>query len=451
MNHDSVGLLDVEPEAMHRGVLMLVAQGIDPAKAYGRFRQYVLHVRIDRKSFNSAADEVFLLTVLELGRRVFLGGVCVEDCPDLPARTRLPGRAALRKYITEGSVSVPRSASACEICVADTAVLSDATFSVRGVYRGWKAACLPSATTVHIDGEEKTELAAIAAAALCVAEAFMYLAGLRRDAGKREQGISLWQPGIVDWANTEAGPAIKRLPSTFLFAGLGHLGQAYLWLAAALPYQHTNACEFWLQDFDKAGKSTPSTSVLTQPDDVGRMKTRIASEWMEQRGFSTRIIERPFTSEHSRLVGEPATLVAGFDNEPARRMLCSAGYLAVFEAGLGSGPHDFKMIRTHDFPGVRSAQEIWPAEPAQERDLSAFRSLKSYGLDECGIALLGEKAVGVPFVGMFAASLLFANILRILHGGVRYYVQDVDMGNLRHRTVVPATTVLQTPPAYVEL
>ena len=51
---------------------------------------------------------------------------------------------------------------------------------------------------------------------------------------------------------------------------------------------------------------------------------------------------------------------------------------------------------------------------------------------------------------MFAAALLFADILRVLHGGVRYAVQDMDMGDIRHRMVVPARTDLQVYPAYVE-
>ena len=450
MQDDNVGFHDVGPESMHRGVLMLVAQGVDPAEAYRRFGQYALHVRIDSSSFKTAADEVFLLTVLELGRRVFLGGVRVEGCPDVSAQTRLYPGTSLRQHVSEQCVSIQKPAAVCEIYIADVAVPSDAVFSVRGIYRGWKAACVPSGSPADTGEKEKTELAAVSAAALCVGEAFMHVAGLRRDSGKRAQGVSLWQPGMVDWAGAEPGPAIERLPSSLLFAGLGHLGQAYLWLTAALPYQYTHTCDFWLQDFDKAGKSTPSTSVLTQSDDVGSMKTRIASKWMETRGFPTRILEREFTAQHPRLPAEPTTLVAGFDNVPTRRMLCSAGYPTVFEAGLGSGPHDFKMIRTHGFPDLRPPEDIWPTEPAEEKDLSPFNSLRDYGLDQCGIALLGAKAVGVPFVGMFAASLLFADILRILHGGVRCAVQDVDMGDLHHRIVVPTTTDLQVCPAYVE-
>ena len=66
--------------------------------------------------------------------------------------------------------------------------------------------------------------------------------------------------------------------------------------------------------------------------------------------------------------------------------------------------------------------------------------LKSKGLlDQCGITLLAGmagKAVGAPFVGSVAASLVIAELLRLLHGGAVSQVIDLDLKSLEHRSVV---------------
>jgi hypothetical protein len=47
-----------------------------------------------------------------------------------------------------------------------------------------------------------------------------------------------------------------------------------------------------LQDVDVVTESTLTTSVLSGTADLKRMKTRTVADWMERRGFETRVVER---------------------------------------------------------------------------------------------------------------------------------------------------------------
>jgi hypothetical protein len=52
--------------------------------------------------------------------------------------------------------------------------------------------------------------------------------------------------------------------------------------------------------------------------------------------------------------------------------------------------------------------------------MPAYQALKDEGGDTCGLALLASRAVGVPFVGLIAASLAISELLRRLHGGAAF-------------------------------
>ena len=54
-------------------------------------------------------------------------------------------------------------------------------------------------------------------------------------------------------------------------------------------------------------------------------------------------------------------------------------------------------------------------------------------LDRCGVTLLAGKAVGAPFVGTLAATLVLAEVLRLLHGGLN---QDQDEKRQPYRIMI---------------
>jgi hypothetical protein len=162
--------------------------------------------------------------------------------------------------------------------------------------------------------------------------------------------------------------------------------------------------------------------------------------WAERRGFSTAIHERRFGAGFRRQEEEPTVLLCGLDNALGRRALDEAGFEFVVEAGLGRGYQDFRTLRLHTLPASRSAAQIWP--PVVERPVAevpaAYRKLVDSGaLDRCGMTLLAGKAVGAPFVGAVAATLVIAEVLRLLHGGPCLQLIDLDLQWLEHREIVP--------------
>lgn len=247
---------------------------------------------------------------------------------------------------------------------------------------------------------------------------------------------------MADWL-TEGGdgPDILYLPSRLWVVGLGHLGQAYLWALGLLPYADPSALSLVLQDVDVITPSTESTSILTDASLVGRKKTRAMAAWAERRGFTTSIHERLFGADFRRQPDEPTVALCGLDNALGRRALDRVGFDIVVEAGLGRGHRDFTTMRVHTLPGSRAASAIWSesdnhgADDVPER--AAYRTMLKEGvLDQCGITLLAGKAVGAPFVGAVAASLVVAEVIRLLHGGLLHQVLDLDLHGVDHRSAV---------------
>lgn len=169
--------------------------------------------------------------------------------------------------------------------------------------------------------------------------------------------------------------------------------------------------------------------------------------WAERRGFSTTIHERRFSAGFRRQEDEPPVLLCGLDNAQGRRALDGAGFDLVVEAGLGRGYQDFRTLRLHTLPGTRTAAQIWPptaepapmtAEPAPMTSAPAYQALLESGvIDRCGMTLLAGKAIGAPFVGAVTASLVVAQVLRVLHGGVPLQLLDLDLQWPEYLETVP--------------
>jgi hypothetical protein len=176
-----------------------------------------------------------------------------------------------------------------------------------------------------------------------------------------------------------------------------------------------------LQDTDRLAESNDSTSLLTQANMIGQMKTRTLSEWCEKRGFRCTLDERLFGAWSKRGPLEPAVALCGLDNAHARSSLEQAGFGLVVETGLGAGPQSFRSLSLHTFPSSRRAAKLWAQDALSETSdilqLPAYAAAKHAQLDECGLAQLASRTVGVPFVGLVSACLAVGELLRRLHGG----------------------------------
>lgn len=423
---------------MDRSTAATVEEAVD------RLKGFQMHLHVSDGAAARPVHQAALLTALNCGRRSFLGGVTVSGALDAPLSVPIAAGPTLADAVTalHGTVvdGIPEGVPL--VCVGDPPGVEADGFAIRATFDGWRGGLVP------LDAPALAERTGIApagvlAGALAVAEVFAHHDGDAM-AGYRAVGMSLWdQSASADWTSDASdGPACGVLPSEFWVIGLGHLGQAYLWTIGLLPFADPRQVRLFLQDVDEVGGSTESTSVLTFPADPGRLKTRICADWAERREFRSRIVERRFGSDLRVAPDEPLLALCGVDNPQARAILEGAGFATVFEAGLGAGAEDFRLIRTHSFPAPVGAAQVWAeevgAKPAASDVLPpAYDDLARSGvLDQCGLTRLAEVAVGAPFVGMVAAAALLSQVMRMVVDGMRPTVVNLDLRSLQHRSVV---------------
>ena len=412
-------------------------------EAESLFQGYRLALTIHGDEARNPINQTALLTAVALGRRVFLGGVYVEGDLDVPLEVPLPLRSRLHEAVIDlGGTLAPLDAGMPTIAIGGGSLPRRTGFHIRTAAAGWRGGVLPAHSKLIPAPGPTVPLAAMLSAGLAVNEAFLFVEGGNPAAGKRPIGLSLWQPAAdINWLEPDPSePQIAYLPSQLWLIGLGHLGQAYLWGLGLLPYKEPGNLSLVLQDIDEITPSTESTSILSDAAMAGQKKTRAMATWAERRGFVTALHERRFDDKFHRQDDEPAIALCGLDNVLGRQALDQVGFDLVVEAGIGRGQQNFRTIYLHTLPGSRSAKKIWKTATSSEtvEDRPAYQEmLKSGELDRCGVTLLAGKAVGAPFVGTVAATLVLSQVLRLLHGETLYQLIDLDLLSVEHRLAVP--------------
>lgn len=309
--------------------------------------------------------------------------------------------------------------------------------ALRVTFDGWIAKVGPARDMSRLREREYFSVAGILAAALALSELFLSFADISVEATRRVVGLSLWRPDLNIDDPVALGLLVEYLPKDLWILGLGHLGNAYLWSLGTLPYQNSSEVEFILNDFDRVEPENIETGIIFTNANKGILKTRACSAWLERRGFQTRLIERRFDATLRRDNKEPGLALCGFDSNPARRDLATAQFLRVIESGLGGMSNNFDTISFHTLPNARTATELWPDLSADDerkrveqrervaRDNPGYSRLAK---DECGRFELVDKSVAVPFVGTAAASLVIAEVVRLLHDGPAYTDIKLSMG-----------------------
>ena len=402
------------------------------AQAMETLGRFQLNLICGDEITRSVALQAALLTAVNTGKRAFLGGVSVEMPSAVELLVPWPGTSSLNevvKALGARLITANHSDRSHTLYFGTVAALVPDALSV--VCDGWRGGVAPAELSFSLDDNSDFALGGVLAGALGVARGFLRVCGLSSHFVERPLGVSLWRPDLEWTEEGAAGPELKYLPSKLWFLGLGHLGQAFLWNTALLPYERPSDTLFLLQDFDQVVSGNWSAGLLCESDSPGRFKTRLCSEWLERRGFRTRICERRFDATVRRDDDEPYVALCGFDSARARQSLEGAGYALVVECGLGGSVDTFDQLSLHTFPGAtRTPAQIWAesgmsgveAKPAL---LEAFRTQ-----DPCGIlaGTLAEKALSSSFVGAYAGALVIGEVLRGLHGGVRC---EIINGQLR--------------------
>jgi hypothetical protein len=371
-------------------------------EAMGMLQGFGLTIHVGDEITRSLHHQIALLTLVNVARRTFLGGIEIVGHSEAPSMSALaPGRSLSDALRALGGKIVRRARPDWP-----SAVIGDAE-QIQGdapcwhlAWAGWRGGVIPCRQRRPMVESEAMSLAPALAAAVCAGEAFAYHAGDHPMAGRRATGLSLWRPG-ADWLAADGSePELVYLPTRLWLIGLGNLGQAFAWLLACLPYRDPREVELMLQDFDRMAPSNDSTSVLSNLADVGRRKSRCVSDWLEARGFTTMLEERRFGAWTRRAADEPGVALCGVDNALARMALEKAGFDLVVESGLGAGPSAFRSISLHS-SASRSAEQVWSRHLGQADD--NFETRPAYQAQAKGWTHAGDAACiadgGCSFVG----------------------------------------------------
>ena len=426
---------------------------------------YILQIDVGVGVGESETRQAMLLTAVNTAVRAFLGGVRV--------RLREHGRVgvswvegmdmatAVETYGGEVVESLDRDHPT--LVVGDVKEEPVGSLVLHGTWEGWSGGVVEE-TKDRLGESVEFPLAGMLAASLGVSEAFQNLRG-NVVAGRRSTGLSLWEPRC-DWREELAfGEPCRYLPKRLWLIGLGHLGQAYAWALALLPYEDRSAVDLVLQDFDSIVKANGSTGMLSDDSLIGQKKTRVVSGRLEALGFNTNITERYFDSATRRSVNEPSVALVGVDDPAPRRHLEGAGFDLIVDAGLGGGPRNYLDILIHSFPSGIKAADAFRARDRQHAsslvDQPAYQDfhrqvMKTTDLTDdeirCGIIEVAGRSIGAAFVGCVAATFVLSEVLRSLAGGPGIEVLGVTLRS-PDKSQASANTLegIATNPGFVEV
>lgn len=437
---------------LKRAALLLIdlgkAQSIEEAEEI--LSRYRITVAVGQNAANSESGQACLLTIVNSGIRACVGGVRVIGIRgDEDVLTPLASEANLGGALRGlgGEIGSELFEGTPIIVLGDYQGDLHGETIIRATYEGFSGGLVPKEEGFHLAEDSSFPPSAIFAGALSVSECFAALLGDNILAGQRSLGLSLIDPQ-ANWRTPITAKDIY-LPEDLWILGLGHLGQAYAWTLASLPYPSDQKPCIYIQDFDVATQANLSTSVLTHSENIGELKTRYTAKWLEERGFRTRLVERRFADDFRRLHNEPNILLCGVDNLPTRRLLENPGFTLVVDAGLGESAADYDGFNLHVFTNKGRAANAFPETgPSRNPDQRAAKNQAAYdslGKDQCGIYWAADIAVGVPFVGVAVSCLVISSVIRAIMGEVLLDTVTGSMKSLDLIDFYSEGTIIRNP------
>jgi molybdopterin/thiamine biosynthesis adenylyltransferase len=252
-------------------------------------------------------------------------------------------------------------------------------------------------------------------------------------------GISLWnlEAGNEWHEEKNEGPQNVYMPRNIWTLGLGHLGQAYLWTIGLMHCSHPNEIQFLLQDNDTVESENIGSQVLSFYQHVGYPKTRACMNFLERIGFKTQIIEKPFVEgdDCQDCLNQYPFLLNGVDNIKTRKSINNDSF-KLFLDGATNGKYSlfdsFTMKNISKYK--KSVDQIWPENDSQEPILHKNLYARYEKEHKCGI--MSNIGISTPFVGLFASTIVIAEIIRSLNHGKAYKIVSYQMRNLFDLTAI---------------
>jgi hypothetical protein len=408
--------MDLSPESSRIAKILIETGLANFTQAEGKLRELKLRIHLSEKDVPSVSAHAAALTAIATASRCFLGGVALSGAFEqkllLPLDFRTIGEAA-RFY----GAKLECEYSPTVIIGSGMPPLSN--WSVRTWWNSWIAGVRPIADNLSC-GKGENPLTGAASGSLAVSHAFRAALGDPR-AGLSAELISLWNPASQD----DPGESRVYIPKSLWLVGLGNLGQAYLWCLGLLPVKRASDISLLLQDFDIVKAENWGTSILTQKQNYGLLKTRIAEDWAMARGFKITRYDRRFDAQVRRDQFEPAYALVGLDKMEPRKTLGNAGFEYIIDAGLGASADEYHRFRVNIFDKTYSPEKHFSELPDEDESRRAEKNLMLPGYqtemekasaDACGIAEIAGANAAVPFVSAFVATLVIAQAIRLASG-----------------------------------
>lgn len=396
-----------------------------------------LYVKCGEAIRRSVSLQAALLTIVNTGKRAFLGGVNVFMPNDIALTIPWPFSATLNTAVTDlGATIVSETEIGNNFSIHLGLQASIDDNSIEVICNGWIGGISNGIDKINLNQDVDFALGGILGGAIAVSAVFMRQTNIESAACDKSTGISLWRPDVI-WTSKEAqGPQLRYLPKKAWLLGLGHLGQAYSWTLSMMPYSKPEDFKPLLQDFDRITDGNYSAGLLTDKQNTQPRKTRHCAEWLESFGFEVTITERKYDSNTIRNNEEPYLALCGFDNAKSRLSLEESGFDLIVESAIGSGVSDFDSIITHTFPGAnKKPSDIWVDEPDDKINKVLLDAMqKEVKKEECGVLVtnLASKAMSASFVGAVASALVISEVLRALNGGLRFESIVVRLRSLKN-------------------
>lgn len=361
--------------------------------------------------------QVAFLTCYNAGARIFKGGVFCEIPEDIPNLTDIIGET-FNEVLDSLFSLLPNqmlSSSYPKILFGKS---PQKVNEVEVVCSGWQGGLnfCDSEKFILNNSYTKVPLGGALASSYALFWAFNRTFSMTEDLWSESFGYSLWDNSLEsDWNESKGeGPVEIRLPSKVWIVGLGHLGQAYLWILSLLSGNKN--VEMLLQDYDVLGKENLGAQLLSFAPQIGFYKTRICSEFIEKVGFKSRILEKKFNGadQQDTSLKDFEVLITGLDNLASRREINPDRFKICLDGATNGKVLNFDSFTLKNLKfSEKKPSEIWKEDNSIKGEIfhdNLFRMVEEKG----GCGILTNIGISTPFVGVFGGAILVAELLKSL-------------------------------------
>ncbi|MCA0364682.1 MAG: ThiF family adenylyltransferase [Bacteroidetes bacterium] len=376
-----------------------------------------LVLEANEKLTSSYSLQVAFVTCYNISNRIFKGGVkCIlpENTPNL---LKLKGETFndVLNSLFEINENVNVSDSTPRLLFGKTPQSEN---EVEIICSGWQGGLnfFKSEHYTLDNAPTSIPLGALLASSYGLFWAFDFTFEITNNLQNESFGYSLWDNSLdYNWNESIGeGPNKVKFPPKIWLVGLGHLGQAYLW--TLLHFK--NDFEVLLQDFDKLGAENLGSQIISFEKQIGKHKTRICADFLDNAGISNKIIEKRFISSDQKddSLMDYQVLLTGLDSASTRSIIEPSRFKICLDGATNGKLENFDSFTFRDLNLLKKKpNEIWNA--VEEKTEVLHENLYNLVSEKGGCGVLTNFGISTPFVGLFGACILISELLKSINEG----------------------------------